>query len=109
VVRKLGAPHHREFAVGAICEGGTRLIDERAMAATGTTPEQLAAVEEAERAELERRLQRYRRGTPPPMLAGRTAVIVDDGLATGATAIVACRSARLLGAARIVLAVPVAP
>jgi putative phosphoribosyl transferase len=76
VVRKLGAPKQPEFAVGAIGEGGTRLLDERALASTRTTAEQLAAVEDAERAELARRVQRYRGGAPPPDLAGRTYFIL---------------------------------
>jgi putative phosphoribosyl transferase len=72
------------------------------------SPAALADVERREWAELERRVARYRADAAPPALAGSTAVIVDDGLATGATALAACRAARAAGAARIVVAVPVA-
>ncbi len=109
VVRKLGAPGHAEFAVGAIGPGGIRVVDARAVAAVGARDEALADVERRETAELIRREVRYRAGRPPLDLTGRTAIVVDDGIATGATAKVACRVARAMGAARIILAVPVAP
>ena len=109
VVRKLGAPGHAEFAVGAIGPGGIRVVDARAVAAVGARDEALADVERRETAELIRREVRYRAGRPPLDLTGRTAIVVDDGIATGATAEVACRVARAMGAARIILAVPVAP
>ena len=109
VVRKLGAPGHPEFAVGAIGPGGIRVVDPRAAAAAGAREDAIAKVEARETAELARREQRYRAGKPPLDLTGRTAIIVDDGVATGATAGVACRVARALGADRVILAVPVAP
>jgi putative phosphoribosyl transferase len=109
VVRKLGAPGHPEFAVGAIGPGGIRVVDPRAAAATGTRDDAIARIEERESAELVRREERYRAGMPPLDLTGRTAIVVDDGVATGATAGVACRVARALGAVRVILAVPVAP
>lgn len=108
-VRKLGAPGHDELAIGAIAEGGERFVDERARAALGVGAESLAAVEARESGELARRAQAYRRGRERIRLEGRTALVVDDGVATGATALVACRSARRAGARRVVLAVPVAP
>jgi predicted phosphoribosyltransferase len=77
--------------------------------AVGARDDAIAAVEQRETAELRRREERYRAGRPPLELAGRTAVVIDDGVATGATAGVACRVARALGAARVILAVPVAP
>jgi putative phosphoribosyl transferase len=106
VVRKLGAPAHEEYAVGAIAEG-VRVLDSDAVRRAEVTPQQLDAVEDRERAELARRLQLF--GGSPVTVAGRTAIVVDDGVATGATALAACRALRAQGAARIVLAAPVAP
>lgn len=108
VVRKLGAPGQEEFALGAIGEG-VRIINDRAVAALGVSPRQLAAIEKRERRELERRTTRYRRGRPGVELTARTVVVVDDGIATGASAVVACQIVREQGAQRIVLAAPVAP
>ncbi|MDQ0989167.1 phosphoribosyltransferase family protein [Streptomyces sp. V3I7] len=109
VVRKLGVPWQPELGFGAIGEQGVRVLNEDVIRDAGLVPAQLAPVEEAERAELERRVGRYRAGRDCMSLAGRTAVIVDDGIATGATAEAACRVVRDQGAARVVLAVPVAP
>lgn len=108
VIRKLGVPYNSEFAMGAIGEG-VRVVDEGTVIGLGITKEQLAQVEERERAELDRRVERFRGDRRRVELAGRTAVIVDDGIATGATALAACKVVRALGAGRIVLAVPVAP
>lgn len=109
VIRKLGAPGNKEYAMGAIGEGGVRVIDEAAMRAARVSPADLEPVEREEREELARRSERFRRGRPPVRLTGRTALIVDDGVATGSTARAACLVARALGAAEVVLAVPVAP
>ncbi len=109
VVRKLGAPGRPELAMGAIGEGGVRVLNDDVLTGLRVRPEQLGAVEDRERELLEQRLVRFRAGDPPVSLAGRTAVIVDDGIATGSTARAACRIARARGAARVVLAVPVAP
>ncbi|WP_354643131.1 phosphoribosyltransferase [Kitasatospora camelliae] len=109
VIRKLGVPYQPELGMGAIGEGGTRVINEQIFRSTGVTEKQLAAVEKRERAELERRATRYRRGRPAVDLRGRTVVVVDDGVATGSTALAACRIVRERGASRVVLAVPVAP
>ncbi len=109
VVRKLGVPFQRELGMGAIGEGGARVVDTAVQVAAGVSAEELAAVEASERAELDRRVQRFRGARPPVSLAGRTVVVVDDGIATGSTARAACQVARARGAARVVLAVPVAP
>ncbi|MFE1442793.1 phosphoribosyltransferase family protein [Streptomyces sp. NPDC058739] len=109
VVRKLGVPWQPELAFGAIGEGGVHVLNDDVVAAAGVTPQEQAEVEQRERAELVRRVSAYRAGRPPAPLDGRTVVVVDDGLATGATATAACQVVRGQGAARIVLAVPVAP
>ena len=109
VVRKLGIPYQPEVAMGAIGEGGARVLDRRLIEAAYVSDQQIAAVEAAERETLDRRVRTLRVIRPRVNLKGRTAIIVDDGLATGATATVACQIARELGAIRVVLAVPVAP
>lgn len=109
VVRKLGVPFQPELGMGAIGEGDVLVIDKRVQVATGVSAEELAAVEASERAELDRRVCRYREARPPVSLEGRIVVVVDDGIATGTTARAACQVARARGAARVVLAVPVAP
>ena len=109
VVRKLGVPFQPEVAMGAVGESGARVLDDRIIAQAGVTADELAEVDRRERRVLAERLERYRRGRPRVDLAGRTAIVVDDGMATGSTAKVACRIARALGAASVVLAVPVGP
>ncbi|MFD9648040.1 phosphoribosyltransferase family protein [Streptomyces sp. NPDC059082] len=109
LVRKLGVPDQPELAMGALGEGGVRVLNERVIRETGVTERDIAVVEERELAELDQRTRRYRGSRAPVPLDGRTVVVVDDGLATGATALAACRVVRARGAARIVLAVPVAP
>ena len=109
VVRKLGVPFQPELGMGAIGEGGTIIVNDEVVRMAGVSAEELGAVEAGERAELERRVRRYRGGRPPVSLAGRTVVVVDDGVATGSTARAACQVARAQGADRVVLAVPVAP
>jgi putative phosphoribosyl transferase len=109
IVRKLGAPSQPEYAIGALGEDGVRVVDQVAMRSLGVDVAELAPIERAERAELERRAVLFRGDRPRLDLAGRTAIVVDDGVATGATASAACRVARALGAEIVVLAVPVAP
>lgn len=109
VVRKLGVPYQRELAAGAIGESGVRVINEDVVSMAGVTDEQLADVEAREREELERRVARYRKGRPRVPLSGRTAVVVDDGIATGSTAKAAAQVSRALGAKRVIVATPVAP
>ncbi len=109
VVRKLGVPSHPELAMGAVGEGGAVVVNDDVLAEAGVGAGQFARVEVQERRELARRVARYRRSRGVADLRGRQVVIVDDGMATGATARAACQVARALGAARVVLAVPVAP
>ncbi|WP_280265751.1 phosphoribosyltransferase [Nocardia wallacei] len=107
LVRKLGVPWQPELAMGAIGEGGLRVLNEDVMRHSGVTPEQLAETEERERAELERRQRMLRAHAAPISPKDRTVVIADDGMATGATVAVACRILRLHGPRRITVAVPV--
>jgi predicted phosphoribosyltransferase len=107
LVRKLGVPSHSELAMGAIGEDDVRVLNKDVIYRERVTPAELARVEARERDELARRAVRYRGSRPPIPLAGRVAIVVDDGVATGATARAACAVASLRGAARIVLAVPV--
>ena len=109
MVRKLGVPSQPELGMGAIGEDGAKVVNEEIVRTARVTQRQLAEVEARERVELERRSRRYRGDRPRVPLEGRTAVVVDDGIATGSTARAACRVARAHGARRVVLAVPVAP
>ncbi|GAB2813452.1 phosphoribosyltransferase family protein [Streptomyces chlorus] len=109
LVRKLGVPFQPELGMGAIGEGGVRVINDAVVRTARITPDDLAQVEAREREVLESRARRYRAGREPVGTEGRTVLVVDDGVATGSTARAACRIARARGAARIVLAVPVAP
>jgi putative phosphoribosyl transferase len=109
VVRKLGLPYQPELAMGAIGEGGTRVLEDQVLSHSRVGEDELQAVEEHERSVLENRVARFRMGRSRQDLTGRIAVIVDDGIATGSTARVACRVARKMGAARVIMAVPVAP
>ena len=107
VVRKLGVPFQPELAFGAIGEDGVRVINDDVVRVADLSDKDMAAVEDAQRAELQRRSERFRRGHKRASLTGRTAVIVDDGVATGATAKAACQVARAHGASRVVLAAPI--
>ncbi|MEV6008606.1 phosphoribosyltransferase family protein [Streptomyces sp. NPDC051976] len=109
LVRKLGVPRRPELAMGAIGEGRVRVRNEDVLAASRITPDVLAASEARERAVLERAALAFRKDRPPIDVTGRTVVLVDDGIATGASARAACQVVRARGAARVVMAVPVAP
>lgn len=109
VVRKLGVPQHPELAMGALGEDGGEVLDRALVATAGVTEQQLRRVEEHEAAELDERVRRLRARREPLDLTGLTALVVDDGLATGATAHVACQVARRRGATRVVVAAPVGP
>ena len=108
-VRKVGLPAQPELAMGAIGEDGIRVVNDEVIVAEQVSDREFGGVEERERAELARRADRYRAGHPRVPLTGKTAIVVDDGIATGSTARAACQVARAHGAARVVLAVPVAP
>ena len=109
VVRKLGVPQQPELAMGAIGEGDVIVSDPDTIRVARVTESQWNRVVEQEQAELQRRTKRYRQAGQRADIRGRIAVIVDDGIATGSTARAACQIARALGAARVVLAVPIAP
>jgi putative phosphoribosyl transferase len=109
VVRKLGVPFQPELAMGAVGEGGVRVINPTIVQVAGVRQNELAAVQAREQAAVQARAARYRARRPREPLDGRVAVVVDDGIATGSTARAACQIVRAHGAARIVLAVPVAP
>ena len=107
-VRKLGVPGEPELAMGAIATGGVVVVNEAVVAEISVSPDLVAEVAAAERAELDRRERAYRGDRPPLPLAGRTVLLVDDGLATGASMRAAVRAVRSAGPARVVVAVPVA-
>jgi predicted phosphoribosyltransferase len=109
VVRKLGVPGHAELAMGAITSGGIRIVDQRIVNVLGISREAFAAVELRERAELARRDRMFRGGRAPLEVTGKLAILVDDGLATGASMAAAIEALRTRDPARIVGAVPVAP
>jgi predicted phosphoribosyltransferase len=109
MVAKIGQPGRVELAVGALASGGVRVLNDRLIAAAGIGPAELDVLAALARAKLDDRERRYRGDRPPPRLDGRLVVLVDDGLATGATMRAAIAALRELRAARIVVAVPVAP
>jgi putative phosphoribosyl transferase len=109
LVRKLGVPGHEELAMGAIASGGARVLNQEVVAAAGLSEQQIEEVTRRELGVLEERERLYRRGRTAPVLSGMTGILVDDGLATGATMRAAVQALRSLGASRIVVAVPVAP
>jgi putative phosphoribosyl transferase len=109
VVRKLGVPGRPELAMGAVGEGGALVVNETVVRGLGIGEREFAEVERRERAEVERRALQLRGDRPRLPRGGRTALVVDDGIATGSTARVACQVVRAQGAARVVLAAPVCP
>jgi len=107
VVRKIGAPRRPGYALGAIAEGGSAWVDRVAQREMGLRDEDVAVLAEREAVEVARQARLYRGDRPPPDLAGRSVVVVDDAVATGATARAGQRAARQRGAVRVVLAAPV--
>ena len=109
IVRKLGVPEHDELAMGAIASGGASVLDEALVRELRISERDIRTVIAAEQRELERREREYRGGRPPPDIAGRTVILVDDGLATGASMRVAVAALKQEHPGRLVVAVPIAP
>ena len=109
LIRKLGVPWQHELAMGAIGEDSVRVLNQQVIESCGVSERQINDVEVKERQELNRRIALYRTVREPLSLLGKTVLIVDDGIATGSTALAACRVARARGATWIALATPVAP
>jgi putative phosphoribosyl transferase len=109
LVRKLGVPGHEELAMGAIATGGIRVLNDEVISGLAIPDEVIERVETVERQELHRREQAYRGEHPVPRIQGRRVILIDDGLATGATMRAAIAAARQQQAAEVAVAVPVAP
>jgi predicted phosphoribosyltransferase len=109
VVRKIGAPGEEELALGAVASGGAEYLNAELIAELGLPPGVVDVIREREKAEVERRGHRYRGDLPWPDLRGRSVIVVDDGAATGATALAAIAALRLQSPAEVVVALPVAP
>ncbi|MDA4116177.1 MAG: phosphoribosyltransferase family protein [Thaumarchaeota archaeon] len=109
VPRKLGAEGNTEYAIGAVMHDGTLYLNPEALRNAGARPEYIEAEKSREMREAARRLEAYRDGRPEPVLSGRIVIVVDDGIATGATMIAALRWVRSRGARFVVAAAPVAP
>jgi len=107
VPRKIGAPGNEELAIGAIGENGELVLDEALAKQLGVTPKYLAKIVAEEKEEAQRRLRIYRNGRPPLSLDGKTAILVDDGIATGSTMLAAIRSAKNKKAKKIIAAAPI--
>lgn len=108
IVRKLGVPGHEELAMGAIASGGVRLLNQNVIQGFGIPQNLIEMITEKEQRELERQEREYREGRPPLDVRGRTVILVDDGLATGASMHVAVAALKQKHPAHIVIAVPVA-
>jgi putative phosphoribosyl transferase len=107
VVRKLGAPGHEEFAIGAIATGGVRVLNQEAVQLLGLAPSTVERITMVEQQELERRENAYRGGRGPVIVRGRTVIVIDDGLATGATMKAAVAALRRQAPKSIIVAAPV--
>lgn len=107
LVRKLGTPGHRELAMGAIASGGVRVLNEDVVRWYGISEPAIERVAREEQEELERRERAYRDNRPPPDLANKIVILIDDGLATGSTMRAAAQAVRAHRPARVVIAVPV--
>jgi predicted phosphoribosyltransferase len=107
LVRKLGAPRHRELAIGAIASGGVRVLNDDVVRWYGMTPAEIEEIAREEQIELERRESAYREGRPALPIEGRVVILVDDGLATGSNMRASVKAVRRRNPSRIVVAVPV--
>ncbi len=107
VVRKLGAPHNPELGIGAISEGGVKILDTQMIQTLEVSDSELASIIEKEQRELRRRIEIYRYSQPLPDLQMNTVILVDDGVATGVTAFAAIKAAYRLRPHRVIFAVPV--
>jgi predicted phosphoribosyltransferase len=109
LLRKLGVPDHEEFAFGAIASGGVRVLDRQILRTLAIPPSEVEAITARAERELKRQEAIYRNGEPPLSVCGKTAILVDDGVATGASLLAGIRALRELRPQKIVIAVPVAP
>lgn len=109
VARKMGAPYNPELAIGAVAYDGTVVLNYDVIRSLGVPDEYIEEEKKRQVKEMERRLRVYRGDKPPPRVAGRTAIIVDDGIATGATMLACVRAVKNQGASEVVVAVPVGP
>jgi predicted phosphoribosyltransferase len=109
VPRKIGAPHNPELAIGAVTEDGTIMLNHNLVQYLGISNDYIERVSDQQRSEIKRRLKRYRGDRPYPRLAQRIAIVVDDGIATGATIKAALTSIRKQNPSLLVVAIPVAP
>lgn len=109
ITRKIGAPYNPEFAIGAVASDGTTVLDEGTVRALGISQDYIEAEIARQRGEIQRRLAEYRGERPPPELKGKTAVLVDDGVATGATTLSGLQALRKQEPGELILAVPVGP
>ena len=107
--RKLGVPGHEELAFGAVSAGDGRYLDRQVIRAARVTPQQIESVTESVQAALAQRAALYRRDRPPLQIEGRAVILIDDGIATGASIYAAISALRQMNPARLILAVPVAP
>ncbi len=109
IARKIGAPGNPELAIGAVAEDGTYILDNSLVEMLGVPQDFIESEADKQRVEIKRRLQKYRNNAPPPKLANREIVVVDDGVATGSTLKAALLSLSKVGAKSVTVAVPVGP
>ena len=109
IARKIGAPYNPELAIGAIASSGDVVLDDGLIGSLGVSPEYVQDETERQRGEIERRLKKYRRNRPAQKLEGKTILLIDDGIATGATTLAAIRALKKRRPAELILAVPVGP
>jgi putative phosphoribosyl transferase len=109
ITRKIGAPHNPELAIGAVASDGTLIIDQQLVRRLGVEQDYIEEESKRQKGEISRRLSEYRGDRPSPDLAGKTVILVDDGVATGATTLVTIRAIKAQDPSELVLAVPVGP